>query len=277
MKGTIRRLGNYKIVEFIDGTLWWESYSSFARTQSGRCFVESNILFLAPAIDVSEPGFLIMEYNETLDILPRWTKTPYYCTNYMLRSCHNDKILSSEGVDKELKKRPGEAIAVTEGEQGDLGIGNEIKFDEAKTYGYKLGRYKIIESKSGDLRWKTCTHLNRLKSGRCFVQGKILFLNRKVVEERELPQKEFLNCLKQLPEWSKTPCYCTNYTLKPCQTTKASAENRYDRYLQDSFRSTKKKLNIDKKALNEKIYTTRSEIAAVILKYKHWYNERLKK
>jgi len=269
MKGTIYRLNNYKILELIDGTLWWESYAVFARTQSGRCFIESDILFLAPAIDISEPGFLIMEYNEALNILPQWTNTPYYCSNFIFRSCRNDNILPYESIGKGLKEESEEAAFATAREQNDLGPASKIGFDGGKDSVYRLGRYKIIESKSGDLRWHTCTHLNRLKFGHCFVQGKILFLGRKIINESEFSQREFFNCLKQLPKWSKTPYYCTNYTLKPCQTTTAFKGNKFGRYFRDISNLTPKKINLDKNGLHEKIYTTVSEIAAGIIKYKH--------
>ncbi len=72
MKATSFKLAHYKILENIDGTLWWECYAGFARTKNGRCFIESSVLFLKPAIAVNEPGFLIMEYNEALDALPHW-------------------------------------------------------------------------------------------------------------------------------------------------------------------------------------------------------------
>ena len=229
MKGTFYRLVHYKILENIDGTLWWESYTGFARTQSGRCFIESNVLFLEPALDISEPGFLIMEYNEALDALPQWTKTPYYCTNYTLRFCHNDKILSNESIGKGLKKRSEEVTMASEGEQIGFDIDKSMGSGEIKASIYQLGRYKIIEAESGELRWNTYTHLNRLKVGRGFIEGKILFVNGKIIEESEFSKKEFFKRLNQFPKWGKTPYYCTNYTFKPCQKTKVSAGKEYDR------------------------------------------------
>ena len=67
VKATSYRLAHYKILEKIDGSRWWESYTGFAQTRSGRCFIESNVLFIEPPLDVSESGFLIMEYHEALD------------------------------------------------------------------------------------------------------------------------------------------------------------------------------------------------------------------
>jgi len=80
-----------------------------------------------------------------------------------------------------------------------------------------LGRYKIIETGSGVLRWHTCTHLNRLKIGKGFIEGKILFVDGKTIDASEFSKKEFFNRLIQFSKWEKTLYYCTGYTLKPCQ------------------------------------------------------------
>lgn len=222
MKETSYKLAHYKITRNMTGTLWWESYAGFARTQSGRCYIESNILFLEPAIDTSEPGFLIMEYNEALDALPKWTKTPYYCTSYTLRSCHGHKILYNMRIGKGLEERTKEITIASEGEQTCFDVDKSTGSGEAETSVYQLGRYKIIETESGELRWYTCTHLNRLRVGKGFIDGKILFVNGKIIEESEFPKREFFERLNQFPEWEKTPYYCTHYTLKPCQKTKVS-------------------------------------------------------
>ena len=98
-------LAHYKIFENIDGTLWWESYAGFARTQSAKCFIEGNVLFLEPAIVVSDPGFLIMAYTETLDALPHWTKTPYSCINYTLKPCKTTKISPEKQYGRPFRER----------------------------------------------------------------------------------------------------------------------------------------------------------------------------
>ena len=216
----------------MDGALWWESHAGFTRTKNGRCFIESNVLFLEPAVVVREPGFLIKEYNKALEELPQWTKTPYYCTNYTLRSCHNDKILYNESVGKGLKRRAEEF--------------------KTKASVYQLGRYKIIEAESGQLRWNTCTHLDRLKVGRGFINGKILFVNRKIIEESGFSKREFFNLLKQLPKWKKTPYYCTNYTLKPCQTSKVFTAKQYGRFFRECFKYVSDSISTDRKAQGRK-------------------------
>jgi hypothetical protein len=223
MKINLCRLDHYKIIENIDGTLWWESYFGFARTQSGRCFIESDILFLKPAIDVSEPGFLIMEYNEALDALPLWIKTQNYCTTYILRSCCRDERIFFKGrTDKGYRKQVEEDAIFSD---GGFEMNRILGSCEIDASAYQLGRYKIIETGSGELRWNTCTHLNRLKVGKGFIEGEILFVDGKTIDESEFSIKEFFNRLNRLPKWKKTPYYCTNYTLKPCKKIDAHRRN----------------------------------------------------
>ena len=275
MKATPYRLAHHKILENMDGTLWWESHAGFTRTKNGRCFIESNVLFLEPAIVVREPGFLIMEYNEALDELPQWTKTPYYCTNYTLRSCHNDKILYNESVGKGLKKRTEEVTIASEGEQIDFDIYKSIGSGEIKAFVYQLGRYKIIEAESGELRWNTCTHLDRLKVGRGFIDGKILFVNGKIIEESGFSKREFFNQLKQLPKWEKTPYYCTNYTLKPCQTTKVFTGKQYGRSFRECFKYVRDSISTDRKAQGRKTFKKIAEIKTGVTTYKNRFFKRI--
>ena len=269
MKATSYRLAHYKLLENIDGSLWWESYAGFARTQSGKCFIESNILFLEPAIVVSEPGFLIMEYKETLEKMPHWTKTPYYCTHYTLRFCPDDKILSIERINKGLRERTEEKTIDPAGEKIGYVVDKTIGSFEVKSISYQLGRYEIIEAENEGFQWNTCTHLNRLKVGRGVIEGKILFINGKTIEESEFSKREFYNRLNRLPKWKKTPFYCTNYNLKPCQKTEASI-------LKQSARNPKVPYEhqiTDRKTHSRSIAGLRTVIAI----YKNRFFKRIKK
>ena len=41
---------------------------------------------------------------------------------------------------------------------------------------YSLAEYKIIENEHGDLLWETHIGLGSLKSGKCLINGNILFI-----------------------------------------------------------------------------------------------------
>ena len=65
------RLGQYKIIEKPSGALYWESYGGFSSVKGGKCFIEGDILFLA-AGETKEHGYLLLEFKEHLNKLPRW-------------------------------------------------------------------------------------------------------------------------------------------------------------------------------------------------------------
>ena len=147
---------------------------------------------------------------------------------------------------------------------------------EIKASGYQLGRYKIIESESGELRWNTCTHLNHLKVGRGFIEGKILFVNGKIIEESEFSKREFFNRLNQFPKWEKTPYYCTNYILKSCQATKDSPGKQYGRSFKAHSRYVRNSIITEKKTHSKKTFKKIAEIKTAITTYKNRFFKRMK-
>ena len=67
-----------------------------------------------------------------------------------------------------------------------------IKADRSRDLSYKIGRYEIIERNNGQLLWKTYGGLNRLKEGRCYINGSILFLEHGIAEQSGFKKREFL-------------------------------------------------------------------------------------
>lgn len=86
-----------------------------------------------------------------------------------------------------------------------------------KKTAYRLAEYKITESEHGDLWWEAHIDLGSLKSGKCFINGDILFLKPSDVIESGFLKNEFLDHLKKLPIWGKTKYYCTSYKMRPCK------------------------------------------------------------
>ena len=84
------RLGQYKIIEKHNGALWWESYGGFSSVRGGKCFIEGDILFLG-ASETKEHGYLLLEFKEHLNQLPRWQKTKYYCPSSTIYSCKTSR------------------------------------------------------------------------------------------------------------------------------------------------------------------------------------------
>jgi hypothetical protein len=100
------KLGQYKIIEKHNGALRWESYGGFSSVRGGKCFIEGDILFLG-ASETKEHGYLLLEFKEHLDQLPRWEKTKYYCPSYTIYSSKTGSRCLLEELEKEADKGPG--------------------------------------------------------------------------------------------------------------------------------------------------------------------------
>ena len=97
------RLGQYKIIEKHNGALYWESYGGFSSVKGGKCFIEGDILFLGGG-ETKEHGYLLLEFKENLDKLPRWEKTKYYSPSYTIYSCKTGRRCLLEEREKELDR-----------------------------------------------------------------------------------------------------------------------------------------------------------------------------
>lgn len=94
------RLGQYKIIEKHNGALSWESYGGFSSVKGGKCFIEGDILFLG-ASKTKKHGYLLLEFKEHLDQLPRWEKTQYYSPSHTIYSCKTGRRCLLEERDRE--------------------------------------------------------------------------------------------------------------------------------------------------------------------------------
>lgn len=95
------KLGRYKIVESPGGGLWWESHFGIGSAQTGRCFVDGNILIIGPC-DGEKPGYLKREFMKHLDKLPHWKKTKYYCLSHSLHKCNTG---GRKGFHEEMNQK----------------------------------------------------------------------------------------------------------------------------------------------------------------------------
>ena len=82
---------------------------------------------------------------------------------------------------------------------------------------YRLGELKIMENEHGDLWWETHIGLGSLKSGKCFINGNILFIKPSDSTEPGFLKGEFLDQLNKLPKWEKTKYYCASYKIHECK------------------------------------------------------------
>jgi hypothetical protein len=212
------RLAEYKVIENELGDFWWETHFGFGSLRIGKCFINGNILFIKQS-DSTEPGFLIGEFLDHLNKLPKWEKTKYYCTNYKIYECKS--VLKTTCFDRFNSQMKTET-ALRKIEPTQTKIVN-IRYRSSKgnitTHGsYKLGRYEIIEKNNGQLFWKTHGGLRGLISGRCYIEGNILILERGKKDLSNTSKREFIQQLIRLPDWKRTDCFCTSCTLYYSET-----------------------------------------------------------
>jgi len=212
MQHTAYRLGEYKIIEYEHGDLWWETHIGLGSSKSGKCFINGDILFIKPS-DSIRPGFLKGEFLDHLKKLPKWEKTKYYCASYKIHECKSGRSKPLFGRLDGWSQH--EAIlndGSTQRQTPEIRR-KSVKVDTTEHISYKLDRYKITEMNNGQLFWKSPSGLGTLKKGRCHIKGSILFLEPGETEQSSLLKREFMQQLIRLPDWEKTKYFCPSYTI----------------------------------------------------------------
>jgi len=212
MQHTAYRLGEYKIIEYQHGDLWWETHIGLGSSKSGKCFINGDILFIKPS-DSMGPGFLKGEFLDHLKKLPEWEKTKYYCASYKIHECKSGRSKPLFGRLDGWSQH--EAIlndGSTQRQTPEIRR-KSVKVDTTEHISYKLDRYKITEMNNGQLFWKSPSGLGTLKKGRCHIKGSILFLEPGETEQSSLLKREFMQQLIRLPDWEKTKYFCPSYTI----------------------------------------------------------------
>ncbi|MBC8430291.1 MAG: hypothetical protein H8D96_00055 [Desulfobacterales bacterium] len=87
---------------------------------------------------------------------------------------------------------------------------------------YRLGRFEIIEKENGEIHWETHAGFGRLRTGKCFIEGEILFIGPHKTEELGFLKGEFIDHLNKFPKWEKTKYYCSSYSIYSCKTGRMS-------------------------------------------------------
>lgn len=91
---------------------------------------------------------------------------------------------------------------------------------------YRLAEYEITE-RYGEIWWKAHAGFGTTKAGRCFIEGRILFLAPHCeVDEATLLKNEFLEHLRKLPKWDRTKFYCTRFEIHECSSVSTPKSRR---------------------------------------------------
>jgi hypothetical protein len=207
------KLSEYKIIENVYGDLVWECHFGLGTLKNGKCFINGDILYLMPGVNAG-PGFLKGEFLDHLNKLPKWGKTEYYCTSYKIYECKTGRI--KPFLERNNNRLQDETI-LRENESIQTGVTkNEYKSIETYKSGdtsYKLNQYEIMKKNNDQLFWKSCSGLNNLNEGRCFINGSILFLESGETKQTGIRKGEFLQKLIQLPDWKETNYFCKSYAI----------------------------------------------------------------
>lgn len=189
------RLNEYRISEFADGRLWWDTQFGFGTQVGGPCFIYGDILLLA-AQSNEENGFLKMEYLDHLKRFPIWHKTRYVCSGSALSDTATERYLSDERL-RQLVFSPCAARPIISG-----------KFEI-----FRLGQYQISITAEGDISWTSYGGMNRIVGGRVLIESDVLFIGARNIDFQKR-KKEFLRALKTHPKWDRTTLWCHNLILK---------------------------------------------------------------
>ena len=82
---------------------------------------------------------------------------------------------------------------------------------------YRLAQYEIILKGNGEIWWKAHRGFAAAKSGKCFIEGNVLFIGLSEMDEEGFLINEFLEYLDKFPRWDRTKYYCPSFRLYTCE------------------------------------------------------------
>jgi hypothetical protein len=206
------RLRSYRVTEYENGLLWWETHFDFGMQRSGECFIYGNILIIKNWSS-EKNGLLIGEFLDQLKKLPSWDKTLYYCFASELLDIKTGRKLTDDFLNRMSSPRKICKIG-TDRLKGLLS--NQFKID----------RYLITVNDDGIISWQTPGGVNRVESGRGTVESDIFFLGPGIGDELTRSKQEFLDHLSRLPQWSGTLAWCRHSALRVCREEQKGKSTR---------------------------------------------------
>jgi len=201
MNESTYRLGEYRIIEYDNGQLWWERHFAFGMQRRGKCFILRDILIIGHWSH-EEIGYLILEFYEQLEKLPDWNKTCHYCFAFELLDVSTGQSLTNDFLERYLMRT------------NSAGFKSVLNLSPGT---FRLGKYKITVTDNGDVSWQTYGGLDRVGGGPCVIESDVLFIGAQEYDEGDRSKREFLNILHQLPKWDKSVAWCRGLVLRTCQ------------------------------------------------------------
>jgi hypothetical protein len=202
MNKTDYRLNNFRITEYEDGRLCWETHAGLGVQRTGRCYVLDNVLIIGNS-NHEEIGCLIGEFYDQLKRLPDWNKTTYYCHVFELLDVTSGVSLADDFLIQTVALR----------EVKRKNIKSEIIM---KTSIFHLEKYQITLSANDKISWQAYEGSNRLTGGKCAIESDLLLLEPKEYEKEGHNKKEFIENLCQIPQWNRTLAWGRRSILRDC-------------------------------------------------------------
>jgi hypothetical protein len=206
---SVYRLGEYRIIEDEHGLLRWETHFNFGVQRSGKCYIFANVLILGNWSH-EESGYLQLEFSELLQKLPIWNRTHYYCFISDLLN-----VLTSQSITNDFLEN---YRALTRGTASKPPM-------NMSPGTLRLGKYQITVADDAEISWQTHENLNRVVSGRCFIESDLLLIGPQEYDEGNQSKREFLDKLNQLPKWDKTMAWCRSSVLHHYNIEAQQSEN----------------------------------------------------
>lgn len=200
---SLYRLQHYRIIEYENGLLWWETHYDFGKQRSGECFIHENILVLGEWKEEKD-GSLIGEFLDPLKKLPPWDRTRYYCQTSDLLDIHTGRRLSDTVWKLQADHAGFSSKGITDLEAFHPGL-------------FHLGRYRISIDQDRSISWQTPGGRNRIIGGSGFIESNILILGPEAGKELKQDKQEFLENLSNLPHWNNSRAWCRLSVLRSCQ------------------------------------------------------------
>ena len=197
----VYRLNEYRISEFADGRLWWDTHSGFGTQIGGPCFVYGDILVIGTRSN-EENGFLKLEFIGTLKKLPLWNRTRYYCFAAALLDVFSGRNISEE----RLQQKVSLSNMTSTGFKTMIGDNLEV---------FRLGHYQIAIAPDCVISWKSCDGAHQIIGGPAVIESDVLFIGPGKYAGSQENKKEFFDSLGTLPKWDRTTFWCRSLALKP--------------------------------------------------------------
>lgn len=89
---------------------------------------------------------------------------------------------------------------------------------------YRMAQYEIILDANGRIAWRGHGGFANTRSGRCFIEGNVLFLGPSEENEPGFLKNEWLEYLRRFPLWDKTKYYCSSDALHICASIRRQEE-----------------------------------------------------